>query len=131
MRPLLKRNVRWIKFVVKVSGYVAIANLSVMPILWILNILSPVVLVYEGVFLVFLGGVQWLLSLIYYRKNYHSAIDQTYPYPGPSMLDHKRIFKRLSPEERERYRQEGIIMVIIGLILWTIAIVVSLLNVIH
>ncbi len=124
MRFIFERNVRWIKFVMKVFGYVAVVNLFVLPILWISNILSAVIFVYEGGFLVFVGGVQFLLSFIYYKKNYHSTIDQRYPYPGSGSLDHRIVFKRLTTEERKRYRQEGIIMVMIGFILWLIAIIV-------
>jgi len=51
MRLTFERNVRWIKFVINVFGYVAVVNLFVLPILWISNILSPVIFVYEGVFL--------------------------------------------------------------------------------
>ena len=108
----------------KVFGYVAVVNLFVLPILWISNILSAVIFVYEGAFLVFVGGVQFLLSSIYYKKNCYLTIDQRYPYPGSGWLDHRIVFKRLTPEERKRYRKEGIIMVIIGLILWLIAIIV-------
>jgi len=124
MRLTFERNVRWIKFVIKVFGYVAVVNLFVLPILWISNILSPVIFVYEGVFLVFVGGVQFLLSFIYYKENCHSTINQRYPYPGSGSLDHRIVFKRLTTEERKRYRQEGKIMVMIGLILWLIAVIV-------
>ena len=124
MRLTFERNVRWIKFVIKVFAYVTVINLLVLPILWIAKILSPVIFVYEGVFLVFVGGVQFLLSFIYYKKNCYSTIDQRYPYPGSGWLDHRIVFKRLTTEERKRYRQEGKIMVMIGLILWLIAIIV-------
>lgn len=125
------RNVGWIKFMMKVFGYVAVVNLFVLPILWRFNILSAVIFLYEGAFFVFVGGVQFLLSFVYYRKNYHSPIDQRYPYPGRSMLDHKRVFKRLTPEERKRYRQEGRIMVMIGFIMWLTAIIVHFFIFIH
>jgi len=79
---------------------------------------------YEGAFLVFVGGVQFLLSFIHYKETYHSTINQRHPYPGSGSLDHRIIFKRLTTEERNRYRQEGKIMVMIGLMLWLIAIIV-------
>lgn len=121
MRSIFERNVRWFKFVMKIFGYVAVVNLFVLPILWISKILSAVIFVYEGAFLVFVGGVQFLLSLIYYKKNHYSTIDQRYPYPGSGWLDHRIVFKRLTTEERKRYRQEGIIVVIIGFALWLTA----------
>lgn len=126
MKSVFERNVYWIKFVMKVLGYVAIVNFVVLPFLWISNILSAIIFVYEGLFLVFVGGVQFLLSFVYYKKNYHSTIDQKYPYPGSGWLNHKRVFKRLTPEERKCYREEGIIMVTIGFILWITAILLHL-----
>jgi hypothetical protein len=131
MRFIFERHVRWIRFVMKVFGYVAVVNLFVLPILWISNILSAIIFVYEGGFLVFVGGVQFLLSLIYYKKNNYSTIDQRYPYPGSGWLDHRIVFKRLTPEERKRYRKEGIIMVMIGSILWSIAIIAHFFIFIH
>jgi len=131
MRFIFERNVHWIKFMMKIFGYVAVVNLFVLPILWISNILSTVIFVYEGAFLVFVGGVQFLLSFIHYKKSYYSTIDQRYPYPGSGWLDHRIVFKRLTPEERKRYRQEGIIMVMIGSVLWLIAIIAHFFIFIH
>ena len=131
MRFIFERSVGWIKFVMKIFGYVAVVNLFLLPILWISNILSAVIFVYEGAFLVFVGGVQFLLSCLFYKKNYHSTIDQRHPYPGSGWLDHRIVFKRLTPEERKRYRQEGIIMIMIGFILWLTAIIVHLFIFIH
>jgi hypothetical protein len=118
---IFERNVGWVKFVMKIFGYVAVVNLFVLPILWISNLLSAVIFVYEGAFLVFVGGVQFLLSFIYYKKNNYSTIDQKYPYPGSGWLNHRIVFKRLTTEERKHYRQEGIIVVIIGSTLWLTA----------
>jgi len=131
MKGILERNVDWIKFVMKVFGHVTVVNLFVLPILWISNTLSAVIFVYEGAFLLFVGGVQLLLSLVYYRKNYHSTIDQKYPYSGSAWLDHRILFKRLTLEERKRYRKEGKIMVMIGFILWLIAILAHFFIFIH
>jgi len=131
MKAAFERNVNWIKFVMKVFGYIAVVNLFVLPILWISNILSAVIFVYEGAFLLFVGGAQLLLSLVYYRKNYHSTVNQRYPYAGSAWLDHRILFKRLTPEERKRYRQEGAIMVMIGFILWLIALLAHFFIFIH
>ena len=122
MKAAFERNANWIEFVMKVFGYIAVVNLFVLPILWISNILSAVIFVYEGAFLLFLGGAQLLLSLAYYRKNAHSTVNQRYPYPGSAWLDHRILFKRLTPEERKRYRQEGIVTASAGFGLWLIAI---------
>jgi len=106
----------------KVLGWVAIINLLVLPVLWVLEMLSALVFVYEGAVLVFVGGVQFLLSLVYYRRNADRTVDQRYPYPGSGWLDHRILFKRLTPEERKRYRQEGIVTASAGFGLWLIAI---------
>ena len=131
MRSIFERNLHWIRFVIKVFGYVAVVNLFVLPILWVSNILSALVFVYEGTVLLFVGGVQFLLSFVYYRRNCDATIDQRYPYPGSGWFDHRILFKRLKPEERKRYRQEGIIMIMIGFILWLTAIIVHFFIFIH
>lgn len=120
------RNVNCVRFVIKVLTYTALVNLVVLPILWISNTYSALIFVYEGAVLLFLGGVELLLSYIYYEKETSSTIDQKYPYPGPSILNHRQVFKRLKPEERKRYRQEGVIMVVLGLSLGLVAIVAQL-----
>jgi len=131
VKAAFERNVNWIKFVMKVFVCIAVVNLFVLPILWISNILSAVIFAYEGAFLLFVGGAQLLLSLVYYRKNCHSTVNQRYPYPGSAWLDHRILFKRLTPEERKRYRQEGAIMVLIGFILWLIALLTHFFIFIH
>lgn len=102
------------RFAVKVLGYVAVSNLLALPVAWLADIRYAVVFAYEGVILVVLGGIQFLLSCVHYVKDHYSTLDQRYPYPGPSMLDLKRLFKRLTREERNRYRQEGTVMMAIG-----------------
>jgi hypothetical protein len=72
--------------------------------------LFAVVLTYEGFFVTFLGILQVLASYIYrensppYREGFRTG-----------WFDFKK-FAKLKPEERERYRQQGIIMVLIGLV---------------
>ena len=79
----------------------------------------------------FVGSVWFLLSFIHYKKNYYSTIDQRYPYPSSGWLDHRIAFKRLMTEGRKRYRQEGNIGVMIGLIQWLIAITAHFFILIH
>ncbi len=98
-------------FVIKLLGYLIVLNLVILPVLWILKILylfTPI-LTYEGFFTVFIGILQILASFIY-RAN-------SIPYRGglrTGWFDFKK-FAKLKPEERKRYRQEGTIMIIIGL----------------
>lgn len=127
MKFVLWRNASWIRFVMKVAVYVVTVNLFVLPVLWILGVLSAIILVYEGTFLMLIGGIQFFVSFLYYKENAHSTIDQKYPYPGSGLLNHRIVFKKLKSEERKRYRQEGIIMVLIGLIVWLAAAVSHLL----
>ena len=99
--------------------------------MWLANIHYAVVFAYEGIILVILGGIQFLLSCVYYVKDHYSTLDQKYPYPGPSMLDLKRLFKRLTREERSRYRQEGMVMMTIGVALCLAAALVYLSRALH
>jgi len=100
-------------FAIRFLVLLVVLNLMVFSILWILKILYlfTVVLAYEGFFVAFVGVLQILGSYIY-RKN-------SIPYRRGSRtgwFDFKK-FAKLKPEERQRYRQEGKIMVIVGLVL--------------
>lgn len=114
MRSIFKRNVHWmLAFVMKILGWIAVLNLVVLSILWILESLSlfSLILIYEALFILIIGVFQILGSYIY-RKN-------SLPYRmgfRTGWLDFKK-FAKLKPDERQRYRQEGIVMVIIGLVL--------------
>ena len=121
MRSIFKRSVHWmLAFVMKVLGYIIALNLIILPILWILKILylfTPI-LIYEGFFTAFIGVLQILGSFIY-REN-------SIPYrwgTRTGWFDFKK-FAKLKPKERQRYRQEGTVMVIIGLILSVVTIIV-------
>ena len=114
MRFIFKRNVHWmLAFVVKILGYIIILNLVILPILWILKILylSTLILMYEALFTLIIGVFQ-ILGTFIYREN-------SIPYRlgfRTGWWDFRK-FAKLKPEERQRYRQEGIIMVIIGFLL--------------
>ncbi len=125
MRSVLKRNLSRLKFMAKVVMYVLFANLLIVLLLWMFDILPTLILaiIYEGAILTIIGGVQLLLSFVHYKSNSDRTIDQRYPYPGPGWLDHRILFRRLNPEERVRYRQEGRIIVVFGFILWAAAII--------
>lgn len=112
------RDVHWVLvFVVKILGYIIVLNLIVLPILWVLRILNllTLVLIYEALFISITGVFQILSSYIY-REN-------RFPPSGVASgwFDFKR-FAKLKPEERQRYRQEGKIMITVGLILLVAAI---------
>ena len=114
MRFILKRNVHLVLvFVIKVLGYLIALNLIILPILWILNALYlfTLVLVYESFLTTFLGVLQILGSYIY-RED---SIPFRWGF-RTGWFDFRK-FANLKPEERQRYRQEGIILVIIGLAL--------------
>ena len=121
MKFIFKRNVHWIlMFVLRISGYIITANLIILPILWILKILHLffLILIYEGFFTIFIGVLQVLGSFIY-REN-------SIPYRlgfRTGWFDFRK-FAKLKPEERQRYRQEGIIMAMIGFIPLITAIII-------
>jgi len=107
-------------FVLKILGYIITSNLIILPILWILKILHlfSLILIYEGFFTIFIGVLQVLGSFIY-REN-------SIPYRlgfRTGWFDFRK-FAKLKPEERQRYRQEGIIMAMIGFIPLITAIIV-------
>lgn len=97
----------------KILGWIAALNLIVLPVLWILKILNllTLILIYEALLILILGAFQILSSYIY-RKD-------SIPYRmgfRTGWFDFQK-FAKLKPEERQRYRQEGIIMVIISIAL--------------
>ena len=121
MKSIFKRNFHWmLVFLMKILGYIIALNLIVLPILWVLKILylfTPT-LVYEAILTIFIGVLQILASFIYRENNI--------PYRmgfRTGWFDFRK-FAKLKPRERQRYRQEGAIMVTIGLILCAVTIIV-------
>lgn len=114
MRFIFKPSFHWmLVFVMKILGLIVVLNLMILPVLWVLKILNlfTLILIYEALFILTIGAFQILGSYIY-RKN-------SIPYRlgfRTGWFDFKK-FAKLKPTERQRYRQEGIIMVIIGLVL--------------
>lgn len=115
MRLIVRRRFHWmLQFAMKIFGWIILLNLVVLPILWGLKILRlfTVILMYEAIFILIVGVFQILGSCIYredsipYRMGFRTG-----------WFDFEK-FSKLKPEERQRYRQEGIIMVIIGLVLF-------------
>lgn len=107
-------------FVMRILRWILVLNLAVLSILWVLEILSLFVfiLMYEALLISILGIFQILATHIY-KKN-------SLPYRTgfrTGWVDFKK-FAKLKPEERKRYRQEGIIMIIVGLLLLCGSIVV-------
>jgi len=120
MRSAFEQDVHWmLAFVLKVIGYIVALNLIVLPILWFLEILYLLILilVYEALFISILGVLQILCSYIYRAERYppQHALIKWFDF---------REFAELKPEERQRYRQEGRIMITIGLTLCIAAIIV-------
>lgn len=100
-------------FVMRILRWILVLNLPVLSILWVFGILSlfTFILMYEALFISILGIFQILATHIY-KKN-------SLPYRTgfrTGWIDFKK-FAKLKPEERKLYRQEGVIMIIIGLLL--------------
>lgn len=100
-------------FAIKILGMIGILNLIALPVLWGLEVphLFTIILLYEASFVLVVGAFQILGSYIY-RKD-------SIPYRlgfRTGWFNFEK-FAKLEPEERQRYRQEGIIMIIIGLAL--------------
>jgi len=128
MRFTFERNVHWmLVFAVKILGCIIILNSVILPILWILKVLHlcTLILAYEALFILIIGVFQILGSFIY-REN-------SLPYSWgfrTGWWDFKK-FAKLTPEERDRYRKEGIIITVIGFILGLTAIVIHFFIFIH
>lgn len=113
----------WVlRFVAKILGCTLVLNLTVLLILWFQRILSlfTLILVYEALFILIIGLLQILSSYIYRKNSFPSR------YAGRTGWFDFRKFAKLKPKERQRYRQEGKVMVIIGLVLLVIMIVTYL-----
>ena len=121
MRSAFERDVDWMfAFVLKLVGYIVALNLIVLPILWFLEIryLLALVLIYEALFISIIGVVQILGSYIYR--------EDSIPYRYGFRLgwwDYRK-FAKLKPEERNRCRKEGKLLIMIGLILGLTTIIV-------
>lgn len=106
------RNVHSVlAFVVKILGYIMVLNLTISLILLALGIfgLFAIVLTYEALFISIIGFFQILCTYIY-RENRCPS----FPAVTAKWFDFRK-FAKLKPEERQRYRKEGKIMIIIGL----------------
>jgi hypothetical protein len=118
MKSTSKVSRPWMSsFLNRVLGLVMVLDLVVFAVLWVLGIayLFAVVLTYEGFFVTFLGVLQTLASYVY--KEDRGETEERAIYRSgfsPVWFDFRR-FTKLTPEERKRYRQEGILMVIVGL----------------
>jgi len=114
------RNAHWVSFVAKILGLIAVLSLIALCILWVFRTLYlfTLILTYEALFILIAGVFQILGSYIYR--------EDSIPYSRgfrTGWIDFRK-FAKLKPKERQRYRQEGTIMVIIGLILCATTIIV-------
>jgi|GEM_PF-2634620 len=125
MRLIPKPSYHWIiVFIIKILGLFTILNLLILPILWILKTLYlfALILTYEALFIIIVGVLQILGSYIYRKTSIHS------PWAGLGSRTgwfNFEKFAKLKPEERMKYRQEGTIMIILGL---TLLIVTTILH---
>ena len=106
-------------FVVRTAGYITVFDLVILFILSVVRLLNlfVVVLVYEALFVTIVGVLQILCTYIYREDRYPSS------YVGTGWFDFRK-FAKLKPEDRQRYRQEGTAMIIIGLVIWVALIIV-------
>ena len=78
--------------------------------------LFSVVLMYEGFFVTFLGALQVLASYVSRERALGEEKENVVYHKGfhPVWFDFRR-FAELAPDERRLYRQEGIVLAIVGL----------------
>ncbi len=123
MKFIPKSNSHWkLALASKILRWVVVSNLAVLAILWILRLqyLFIQFLAYEALFILFYGVLLILSTYVYRKDSIPSARDWGGYRTG--WFDYKR-FAKLKPEERQRYRLEGKIMIVIALALLTAAIV--------
>jgi hypothetical protein len=102
----------------------AILNLVILALLWALQSLSMLLLIlsYEAVLVLAFGAFQFLGSCIYREDSV------TYGHAGrTAWWDFKR-FAKLTPEERERGRQEAITLMVIGATMMLLILIARLLT---
>ncbi len=111
----------------KTLGYIIVLDLVVLLILSVLRILNliAVVLVYEALFITIVGVFQILCTYIYRVNRDPSSYVDSYAQARTGWFDYRK-FAKLTPEERQRYRQEGKAMIIIGLVIGVASIIVHL-----
>jgi len=111
-------------FALKTLACIGALSLIAFLVLWILGILSllTLILAYEGFFTAFLGVLQILSSFIY-REN---SIAHRWGGARTGWFDFRR-FAKLKQEERQKYRQEGAILTLIGFLILSISLLARVL----
>ena len=115
MRLTVKPGYHWmLQFILKIFSWIMLMNLVVLPILWVLEILHifTITLMYEAAFILILGVFQILGSCIYREDSIPCRMGFR-----TGWFDFRK-FSKLKFTQRQRYRQEGIIMTIMGLALF-------------
>lgn len=102
-------------FVTKILGFVAIIDVAVFPILWILRVALPQayfpITFYEGFSITVIGVLVLFTSLF-------STVEQPDDrYLGHGMYRYGIKFKKLSKEDKHDMRVRGILMILVGMIL--------------
>ncbi len=124
MEPVSKSSSLWmLAFALKILACIGVLNIGAVLVLWILGVpsLLILILVYEGLFTAFLGVLQILSSLIYRENSVTQRSVRAWGGARTAWFDFRR-FAKLKTEERQKYRQEGAIMVLIGFMLLLVSI---------
>jgi hypothetical protein len=120
MSFVFKPDSHWVlRFVGKILGWLMVLNSIVLPLLWFLKILNlfTLILVYEALLISIIGILQVLSSYIYRKNSIPSR------YQGRTGWFDFRRFAKLKPKQRQRYRQEGKIMILLGIMLLVVTII--------
>jgi hypothetical protein len=122
-----KAKVFWaLIFVANILGFVAVVDVLVFPILWILRAEVPqayiTIIGYEGFCISLIGGLLLFTSLF-------STIEQeNHRYLGFGTSRYGLQSRKLTKEEKHVKRQRGILMVITGMLLFLFPILIAILN---
>jgi len=120
MSFVFKPDSHWVlRFVGKILGWLMVLNSIVLPLLWFLKILNlfTLILVYEALLISIIGILQVLSSYIYRKNSIPSR------YQGRTGWFDFRRFAKLKPKQRQRYRQEGKIMILLGIMLLVVTLI--------
>jgi hypothetical protein len=114
-------------FIRKTLTYITIVNVAALPVLLMFRIplkyAFSLIFVYEGFFTLAFGGLFILCTYVYREDSIPCR------YGARTGWFNFKKFSRLTSEERQRYRQEGKILMIIGLLLWLATTILLLSNV--
>jgi len=108
-------------FIAKILVFVAVVDVAVLPILWILKVALPQAYIsitcYEGFCITLIGGLLLFTSL------FSTAEQENHKYSGLGTYRYELRSKERTKKEKSSLRQKGILMIITGMLLFLLGLV--------